>query len=809
MKRRHSLMILPAAALLLTHLTILGGVAAKGQTEPAQPRRVGRGTPTPTPAPTPRRPVPRPTPPGPQLTGRPAPPAPPPSGPDGLKGSAPVAEAERNASAQTLWGWYYHQTAEQINELGKANNLRPFNLVPNGLAEHTPRFHVLFVKNAGAYEVAEWQVVANRDRKDAAALSSEAFRSTGWRVTNIAWHQSKNAQMSDQVEWRAATIQVKDALYADYDVRDYLTQQELLALASPQQGLRVVEFDQFEDGKGKHRFAAVVVPNKGKHYRNWAWLFGISRGEILEKAKDIGGKKFRVTDFERHDDGKYDALLTESGGLVTKWYANLTDETIKNDVLRRHGSWDGGKLAGGARLTDLVAYKNADNETRFDVLTMENGLGDYPVSRENVQGFGAFDQAFVRGMSRHGIPASSVAVAKDGKVVYRAAYGWADLKAGKPATVNSRGRIASISKTITAAAIMRLYVDKKLDIDATVFGDGGYLKSLKPFDYDGYKGFEVAELEEITIRQLLNHTAGWDRGLSGDPTVPTDDNAFTCDGSRECEPTIYKVQAIAQHAKAEGTLEKTATRGANVDEIIRWMMKPDDRDYLPARKPGVRPVYSNFGFTVLQKVVEVRSGMPYEDYVKQMAAQMGVQFLPGNSDPDSPVANEWAYHSSPGANGITGVYWSSGKLGSPVPATYIYDMGAMLGHGGWVASPTDLVKFVTKQDSSAGDPYIPNYSFRSMMDRPDVVPKDAKGWRGFAWSVDPMGKENDDVFAFGHGGKLEGSGELYLKGWYDRKVSMAILFNSTADEGGDEIKNSAEKLLQAKDDEGVLAALAK
>lgn len=59
-------------------------------------------------------------------------------------------------------------------------------------------------------------------------------------------------------------------------------------------------------------------------------------------------------------------------------------------------------------------------------------------------------------MSRHGIPGGNFALAKNGKVIYRAAFGYADLASKTPATRNSRGRIASISKPITAAAIMKL-----------------------------------------------------------------------------------------------------------------------------------------------------------------------------------------------------------------------------------------------------------------------------------------------------------------------------------------------------------------
>src|SRR5262245_34745180 len=70
----------------------------------------------------------------------------------------PVAESEIYSTAETRWGWYYNQTAEWINENGKKSNMRPFKLVPNGAIEYEPRYHVLFVRNEGAYRVDDWQV---------------------------------------------------------------------------------------------------------------------------------------------------------------------------------------------------------------------------------------------------------------------------------------------------------------------------------------------------------------------------------------------------------------------------------------------------------------------------------------------------------------------------------------------------------------------------------------------------------------------------------------------------------------------------
>ena len=317
----------------------------------------------------------------------------------------------------------------------------------------------------------------------------------------------------------------------------------------------------------------------------------------------------------------------------------------------------------------------------------------------------------------------------------------------------------------------------------------------------------MASLNQIKVEHLLSHTAGWDRGTSGDPNIPVDTDALSCNSAKtgtECEPTISMAQKIAQHAKNEGSLAKNETRGASIDEVIRWMMRPDDADFLPRWAPGTKQVYSNVGYTVLQKIIEVKSGKSYADYIKQMTAQMGVNFAIGRSDPANTLPNEWTYYDTPGASTITGVYWSSTPLSTPVPRSYIYDMNTMLGHGGWVASPQELVKFASKMDSTAGNPWIPWKTFRSMMNRPTGATNPS--YYGFNWGVDPLGNEADDKFHFAHGGSLTGSKNLFLKGMYERKLSVAFLFNSS--DAGGELGVTLGKLIEGLDNKGVLANLA-
>jgi len=94
---------------------------------------------------------------------------------------------------------------------------------------------------------------------------------------------------------------------------------------------------------------------------------------------------------------------------------------------------------------------------------------------------------------RTGVPSASVAVVKDGHIAYVKAYGDAKLEPKTPAKSEMRYSIGSISKQFTAAAILMLQEQRKLSLDDKV---------AKYFP-------DLTRANEVTIRQLLSHTSGY------------------------------------------------------------------------------------------------------------------------------------------------------------------------------------------------------------------------------------------------------------------------------------------------------------
>ena len=179
-------------------------------------------------------------------------------------------------------------------------------------------------------------------------------------------------------------------------------------------------------------------------------------------------------------------------------------------------------------------------------------------------------------MSKWSIPGGAVALARNGVPVMSASYGLADKAASAAVTGDSLFRIASLSKPVTAAAILKLREAGLLDLGARVFD---ILDDVVPPE----GATPDPRLASVTVLDLLRHSGGWDRGVSFDPMFR----------SRE----IAAALGVAPPADAAA--------------IVRYMKgQPLDFD------PGTKYAYSNFGYCLLGRIVEKVAGQPYADYVR-------------------------------------------------------------------------------------------------------------------------------------------------------------------------------------------------
>ncbi|GAH01144.1 unnamed protein product, partial [marine sediment metagenome] len=136
-----------------------------------------------------------------------------------------------------------------------------------------------------------------------------------------------------------------------------------------------------------------------------------------------------------------------------------------------------------------------NEEVPFSLL-LDNQYSDF----EGTENIDREVNAFIK---RWKIEGASLAVTKNERLVYAKGFGTANKQTGEEVKPGHLFRIASVSKLITAVAIMRLYEEGQLELDDPVFGESGILNDSV------FVNYVDPRVEEITVRHLLNHTAGW------------------------------------------------------------------------------------------------------------------------------------------------------------------------------------------------------------------------------------------------------------------------------------------------------------
>jgi CubicO group peptidase (beta-lactamase class C family) len=201
---------------------------------------------------------------------------------------------------------------------------------------------------------------------------------------------------------------------------------------------------------------------------------------------------------------------------------------------------------------------------------------------------GRIDRIAAQVLEQTGVPSASVAVVKGGKVVYTHAYGKARLAPATAASPEMRYSIGSISKQFTAAAILLLQEDGKLSLDDAV---GKYVPGLT-------RG------NEVTIRQILSHTAGY----------------------QDYWPEDYVMTPMLKAESAQQILDT-------------WGKKPLDFE------PGTQWQYSNTNFVIAGRIVEQITGRLLMDLLtERIFRPLGMKSVWNSDEAKLTEADATAYY---------------------------------------------------------------------------------------------------------------------------------------------------------------------
>jgi CubicO group peptidase (beta-lactamase class C family) len=299
-------------------------------------------------------------------------------------------------------------------------------------------------------------------------------------------------------------------------------------------------------------------------------------------------------------------------------------------------------------------------------------------------------------------PGASVLVIRDGQVAFVKSYGLAQVAKSEPVTPESNFRLASLSKQFTATAIMLLVADGKLRYDDA-------LATVLPLP-------ELpAYARAVTVRQLLNHTAG----------LP------------DYEEFVPDSQTAQVH-------------DADIPRLIAGAAAPK---FAPATKYD----YSNTGYGLLALIVERASGMRFADFLRaRIFAPLGMTNTVALEEGRSVVPNR--------------AYGYTIDSAGTVRFTDQSNTSAVLGDGGIYSSVRDLATW----DQALEQHALVGADAQRLAWTPPVLPAGQKTEYGFGWFVD----RDRGMTRMRHHGESRGFTNAILR-YPERRLTVVILTNRT------------------------------
>lgn len=397
----------------------------------------------------------------------------------------------------------------------------------------------------------------------------------------------------------------------------------------------------------------------------------------------------------------------------------------------------------------------------------------------------SYDNSVKTYMQQNGFVGGSIAVVKNGRLVLARGYGLADSAGQQIAHPHHLFRIASLSKGITGEAVLVALQNKILSsLDVSAFGILGQQPNPVTANPTPTQQNPIPpQLANITVRQLLNHAGGFSRECGctisvpatappGAPAVPQPLNGTACGST--CDPMT------AQLFTVEGLSGNSVP--PTCKQIVQYMMTQPFTWI-----PGQVSDYSNFGYCVLQAVLEKLTGTDYATWVTtNVLKPAGVTgIIPGHTidiadhevtyyDPTTPpqrsIFDTVGLCQNAGQQNASGVCASVVYGGAGLTSTG--DIEAALAQGGWLATAVELLRLEVALDGRSGGAAIltdasvgqlelfPNlWTFPTTVDSGlfTLSTPNAGNWYGFGTGVNP----NEDWF---NNGGLNGTTTTVYRG---------------------------------------------
>jgi WD40 repeat protein/CubicO group peptidase (beta-lactamase class C family) len=381
-----------------------------------------------------------------------------------------------------------------------------------------------------------------------------------------------------------------------------MTNAELLAKVAEvkKDGLRAAWVQGYADGQ-QGAFAVTFVQRQGPA---WDVQLGVGPARLDTLMAERRKSGFRPISLGGHQSpvGPRFSVVWQADKPAVAWEcrSGLTAAQYREE----EDAW----ASRGYRPLSVVGY-DFQGKTQYAAVWVRDGFGEAPFPRTGrfVPELEPFDRAMTQFMRDRHIPAGTLAVVRDGKLVLSRGYGYADRNRSAPVADDAPFRLASLTKMMTAAAIGKLIRDGKLTRETKVYD------LLAPQPPPGQA--LDPRWKKVTVGQLLDHQGGWD-----------------VDGAK-FDPMFYSAEISAALGKPGP---------ATPADVIHYMAGQ------PLQfEPGTKTVYSNFGYSLLGRVIEKVSGKAYLDYLRSEVLEpigaKGVapgRTLPADRDPREPFYSD-------------------------------------------------------------------------------------------------------------------------------------------------------------------------
>jgi CubicO group peptidase (beta-lactamase class C family) len=320
-------------------------------------------------------------------------------------------------------------------------------------------------------------------------------------------------------------------------------------------------------------------------------------------------------------------------------------------------------------------------------------------------------------------------VTRNSLLVYARGYRW-DYDEVDPVQPDSLFRIASISKPLTSAGVMLLVQQGRLNLTDNLVN----LISL-PTPAD-------TRTNDITVLQLLQHQAGWNRDTTFDPMFN--------------DATIAAAQGVALPISQQ--------------DIINFMTARS-LDFAP----GSMYNYSNYGYLLLGRIIEAVTQQSYGAFIQSdVLAPLNMRStLLGASLMEQRQPGEVSYYISD-PRLVSNVR----QAGAPVNVPWPYggfNLENMDAHGGYLSTALDLARFSAVFDATGGFPLLAQTTVDQIFAMPATGANAGGWWYGLGWAARTAGAGLNTW----HDGSLPGTYTLLVR--RNDGINWAILFNQRDD----------------------------